>query len=74
MIYLGSLNNILPFDVCKNSEFRPKNSFNRFAPPSWIIFCQIERLFVDASTTNKTHNIFWKSVENWPFGSKNKIL
>jgi hypothetical protein len=31
-----------------------KTFLNRFTPPSWIIFCQTQWLYVDASTTNKT--------------------
>jgi hypothetical protein len=35
---------------------------------------QTQRLVVDASTTKQTHKSFWNSVENWRFGSKNKIF
>jgi hypothetical protein len=31
-------------------------------------------IFVNASTANKTQKSFLKSVENWPFGSKNKFF
>jgi hypothetical protein len=38
-------------------DFLNKYRLNRVIPPSWIIFCQTQWLFVDASTTHKTHNV-----------------
>jgi hypothetical protein len=55
-------------------DFLNKNRLNRFSPPSWIFFQQTQRIFVDASATNKTHKRFLKSVENWSFDSKIKFF
>jgi hypothetical protein len=56
---MGSLSKILAFDIFKNiqhlpnygrfceSRFFNENRLNRFFPPSWILFQQPQRLFLD---------------------------
>ena len=55
-------------------DFFKKIRFFEFSPPSWIANSQTQPLFMDTSRTNKTQKRFLKSVQNWPFGSKNKIF
>jgi hypothetical protein len=52
------------------SRFFTKSIFSAI----FDFFYQTQRLFVNASMTNKAHSSFLKSVENWPFGSKNKVF
>jgi hypothetical protein len=60
------LGNTLAFDVCENSDgfvkddFFNENRLNRISPQSWILFQQTQRLFVDASTTNRTQKSFFE--------------
>jgi hypothetical protein len=70
MLYLESLYSILHFDGSKNSEylcksrFFNKNRLNRIFPPSWILFQQTQRIFVDArcykQNAKKFFEIRWK--------------